>query len=115
MEKLTIRVWEYSLNNPYGFTLNIENFEVVKNGIVVAYKETQNSFGIESLKNVIQHALQNDKKVGGWLNFENNKFYFDSVKVFEVHEIEKAIKFARQNDQISIFNLTTLEEIRIKK
>lgn len=44
MNDLIERVLEYSKNNPNGFTLNIENFKEVKFGIIVAYKETQNSF-----------------------------------------------------------------------
>lgn len=57
MDDLIERVWEYSLNNPDGFTLNIENFKVVKYGLIVAFKDTQNSFGKQSLQKVINHSL----------------------------------------------------------
>jgi hypothetical protein len=113
MKDLIDRVLEYSKNNPDGFTLNIENFKQVKYGIVVAFKETQNSFGKESLQNVLNHSLENDKKIGGWFNTENGLFYFDSVKVFKNSELNEAIKFAIQNEQIAIFDLTNLKEIRI--
>lgn len=53
------------------FTLNIETFKHVKFGIIVAFKATQNSFGKPSLEGIINHALQHDKTVGGWLNVEN--------------------------------------------
>ena len=108
------RVWEYSLNNPMGFTLNIETMKPIKYGISVAYLETQNSFGKENLKRVINHALKHSKTVGGWLDTESNQFYFDSVKVFKNSEIEKAIEFAKENKQLAIFDLTNLREIRIK-
>jgi len=114
MENLLDRVLEYSKNNPYGFTLNIENFKQVKFGLVVAFKETQNSFGKEHLENVINHALKNDKKIGGWLNNENGLFYFDSVKIFRNSELKEAIKFAIENEQIAIFDLTNLKEIIIQ-
>lgn len=114
MKDLIERVLEYSKNNPNGFTLNIENFKTVKFGIVVAFNETQNSFGKQQLEHVINHSLQNDKKIVGWLNNENGLFYFDSVKVFKNSELKEAIQFAIENEQIAIFDLTNLKEIKIQ-
>lgn len=113
MKQLIERVWEYSLNNPEGFTLNLETFKPVKFGIAVAHSETQNSFDKDSLEKVISHSLQNGKTLGGWLNVENNKFYFDSIKIFRNSELDKAIEFAKQEKQIAIFDITNLKEIRI--
>lgn len=113
MKQLIESVWEYAKNNPDGFTLNIELMKPVKFGIVVAFKETQDSFGKESLQKVIQHALQNDRKIGGWLNDENGNFYFDSVKVFKNNELKEAIEFGITNEQIAIFDLTNLKEIKL--
>lgn len=114
MDKLTERVWEYSLINPDGFTLDIQTMEPVKFGISVAYKETQDSFGKESLTTVINHALEHGKVVGGWFDTESKQYYFDSVKVFKNAEVDKAIEFAKENDQLAIFDLTNLREIRFK-
>lgn len=114
MNDLIVRVWEYSQNNPDGFTINIETMKPLKFGIIVAYKETQNHFGKEQLQNVINHALQHNKIVGGWLNNENGLFYFDSVKVFRNSELKEAIEFGIKNEQIAIFDLTNLKEIVIK-
>jgi len=113
MENLTDSVWEYAQNNPYGFTLNIETMKPVRFGIVVAYKATQNSFGKENLKSVISHALEHDKTVGGWLNDEDDKYYFDSVKVFKNSQQQEAIEMGRENEQIAVFDLTNLREIRL--
>lgn len=114
MEKLIDRVWDYSLINPDGFTLDIEAMRPVKFGISVAYKETQDSFGKENLTTVINHALEHGKTVGGWLDSESNRYYFDSVMIFKNAEIDKAIEFAKENNQLAIFDLTNLREIRIK-
>ncbi|MBW2961256.1 hypothetical protein [Mesonia aestuariivivens] len=114
MEKLIDRVWEYSLNNPEGFTLNLETMRAVKFGIIVAYYETQDSFGKEALENVINHAMKHNKMIGGWLNNENDFYYFDSVNVFKNSELKKAIEFAKQNKQLAIFDLTNLKEIKIR-
>lgn len=97
--------------NPEGFTLNIETFKPVKKGIAVAYQETQDSFGKDGLENTINHALNNNKVLGGWFNVDNKKYYFDSVRIFK--NLKKSIKFGIKNNQIAIFNITTLEEITI--
>lgn len=114
MKQLTDGVWEYSLINPEGFTLNIETMKPIKYGISVAYQETQDSFGKESLNKVINHALEHSKTIGGWLDTESNQYYFDSVKVFRNSEVDKAIEFAKDNNQLAIYDLTNLKEIRIK-
>ena len=111
MKQLIERVWVYSLNNPQGFTIDIKSFKPITKGISVAYLDTQNSHDKESVKKVIEHALKNDNIVGGWL--ENELYYFDSVKIFETKDLEKAIEFAKEQKQIAIFNLTTFEVIEI--
>jgi fructokinase len=112
MKHLIERVWDYSLNNPEGFTIDIESFKPITKGIAVAYLETQNSHSKESINKVIIHAKNNENTIGGWL--EKNLYYFDSVKIFETKDLEKAIEFAKEQKQIAIFNLTTFETIEIK-
>ena len=114
MKHLIERVWEYSKNNPYGFTINIETMQPVKFGIAVAYLETQDCFNLKGLETVIEHALNHNNVVGGWLNDENGFFYFDSVRIFKNKELDKAIEFAKSNKQLAIFDLTNLKEIRIR-
>lgn len=97
--------------NKEGFTIEIGTLGHVTSGIVVAYKETQNSFDDEGLKKCIDHALSHDKTVGGWFNDENDKFYFDSCKVFT--DLEEAKEFGRLNEQIAIFDLDNLREVRL--
>ncbi|MFV0189081.1 hypothetical protein OBK29_03995 [Empedobacter falsenii] len=114
MKDLIIRVMDIAKKNPNGFTLNLKTMRLVRFGIPVAYLETQNSFGNESLENVIIHALDNNSIIGGWLDEETNLFYFDSVKLFKESDLNKAIEFAKENKQIAIFNIRTLTEIRIE-
>ncbi|WP_176553138.1 hypothetical protein [Bacteroides sp. KFT8] len=115
MKQLIDGVWEYSLINPNGFTLNVETMKPVKYGISVAYKETQDSFGKESLNRGINHALEHSKTVGGWFDTDSNRYYFDSVKIFKNSEIDKAIEFAKNHNQLAIYDLTNIKEIRIKQ
>lgn len=111
MTDLFKAVKKIASENPDGFTVYIPSLKWVTNGYIVAYKETQDSFGDDGLKRVITHALENNKIVGGWLNTENQMYYFDSSKVFENRE--EAIEFGKQNEQIAIFDLNNLIEIRL--
>ena len=113
--ELVNRVWEYSKINPSGFTLDIKTFKAVNKGIAVSYKETQNSFGREGLVKTINHALKHDNIVGGWLNSENGYYYFDSTKIFEDSKLDDAIKFAVQNEQTAIYDLTNQKEILVSE
>jgi fructokinase len=97
--------------NPEGFTVEIPTLEWVTNGYIAACSETQNCFGDEGLRKVLEHAEKHGKIVGGWLNEDNQQFYFDSSKVFT--SMKKAIEFGRKNQQISIFDLETFTEIRL--
>lgn len=112
MKHLIERVWEYSLNNPQGFTIDLESFKPIKKGIAVAYLETQNCHSKMSLELVINHSKNHNDKIGGWL--DSDLYYFDSVRIFETNDLENAIEFAKSQKQIAIFNLTTFETIEIK-
>lgn len=102
-------ILKIAADNPYGFTFSIKSKRFVKHGFCVAYKETQNCFGHSGLKKAFEHAVQHDKVIGGWLNTENNSYYFDSVKIFK--NKSEALKFAIENKQIAVFDLTNLTEI----
>ena len=112
MKQLIERVWEYSKKNPNGFTLNIETFKPIANGICVGFLATQNCFGKEGLKRAIHHALENEKIIGGWLS-DNQLYYFDSIKIFKNIQLQLAIEFAKQNEQLAIYDLTNYREIII--
>ena len=50
-------------------------------------------------------------KVGGWLNEENQEFYFDSVRIFT--NLEEAKRFGRENKQIAIFDISHMRLIKL--
>lgn len=111
MKSLKIAIEKIAKQNPEGFTVKIPSLESVNKGIVVAYLETQNSFDEQGLEKVLRHASENDKVIGGWLNEENSKYYYDSCKVFE--DRKEAIEFGKLNQQIAIFDITNLELIKL--
>jgi fructokinase len=105
-EELVELVWNYSQVHPEGFTLDVLKKAPVSNGIVVAYEETQNSFGKESIQKVVEHALDHDHIVGGWFNESDTSYYYDSDRVFEDGHYTEAIAFAKENHQLAIYDIT---------
>lgn len=82
IDNIVQNVWEYSLANPDGFTIEIPSITPITRGIAVAYKETQNHHSYNSLYFVVQHSLSHNSIVGGWLNPKNIIYYFDSIRIF---------------------------------
>ena len=106
--------------NPDGFTVNAENLQPVKSGYAVALKKTQNSFGTDGLSKVanVIAKLQNSGNLngqtlafGGWYDSESGLYYYDATVIFE--DRAEAIEAGRANEQIAIFDLANLEEIRL--
>jgi hypothetical protein len=92
-----------------GFTIDLTGLVKVTTGIIVAHHATQNCFGISGFMKAFMHARMNDQILGGW--YHQGKFYFDSCRVFINRE--EAIMFGIENEQIAIFDLDNLEEIRL--
>ena len=111
MEQLFKAIQEIARQNPEGFTVDLTTLKKVTKGISVAYHETQDSFGEDGLRRVLNHALEHERKVGGWLNEENGQFYFDSIRIFT--DLEAAKRFGRENRQIAIFDLTHLRLVKL--
>ena len=106
--------------NPDGFTVNAATLQPVTSGYAVALKRTQNSFGAEGLAkvaNVIEELQASGNlngrilAFGGWYDSESGLFYYDATVIYQ--DREKAIEAGRANDQIAIFDLSNLEEIRL--
>lgn len=106
--------------NPDGFTVNAATLQPVTSGYAVALKRTQNSFGAEGLAkvaNVIEELQASGNlngrilAFGGWYDSESGLFYYDATVIYQ--DREKAIEAGRANEQIAIFDLSSLEEIRL--
>ena len=109
-----------AMNNKNGFTVNAANLQPVTNGFAVALKRTQNSFGAEGLAKVanvieeIQATGEMNGRIlafGGWYDSESGLYYYDATVIFE--DRAEAIEAGRANEQIAIFDLANLEEIRL--
>ena len=105
------KVWIYSQTHPDGFTLDVRTMSEPTEGICVAYAATQNSHSRDQLPKVISHALSHNGYVGGWLNTSDSLYYFDSDRIFPEDSLSAALRFAKENGQISVFVLSTYTEI----
>lgn len=107
-------LWTFSQTHPDGFTLDINTWEMPTEGIAVAYSATQDRHDRDDLEFVVSHARSHGGYVGGWLDTETGRYYFDSVRVFPEDSIAQASQFGRENAQIAIYILSTGEEIRLE-
>lgn len=100
-------------NNKEGFTVNAATLRPVKTGYAVAVADTQNSFGLEGLGNVVKYVAAHPEvnAFGGWYNKDNKKFYFDATVIVE--DLAAAKELGRVNKQIAIFDLANLQEITL--
>lgn len=122
MKKISVikKVAAIAALNPAGFTVNAANLQPVTSGFAVAMKQTQNSFGNEGLAKVanVIDELQASGNLngralafGGWYDSESGLFYYDATLIYQ--DREKAIEAGRANEQIAIFDLANLVEIRL--
>lgn len=102
-----------AINNKEGFTVNAETLQPVTRGYAVAVADTQNSFGLEGLANVVKYVFDHPEinAFGGWYNSKNNMYYFDATIIVE--DLTAAIELGRIHTQIAIFDLANLREIRL--
>ena len=99
--------------NKEGFTVNAANLQPVTTGYAVAVADTQDSFGLEGLANVVKYVSEHPEvnAFGGWYNSENNMYYFDATVI--VDDLATAMELGRANKQIAIFDLANLKEIKL--
>lgn len=109
MEALIRRIKEIAAENELGFTITLPNCEFVTSGYVVALLDTQNSFGDEGLRRVIEMASDTTGIMGGWN--DEGLFYWDAVYI--IHDRERAIELGKANEQIAIYHIENDDVILI--
>lgn len=108
------RILSMGRNHPEGFTMDVRTLEEPKEGIAVAYAETKGIRGGRDIYKVTAHAYSHDGYVGGWLDKETGKYYYESVKVFPEEDLEEAMKFAKENGQKSVYILSSETEVPVQ-
>ena len=107
-------LWVFSQTHPDGFTLNISTWKMPTEGIAVAYSATQDRHDRGDLEFVVSHARSHGGYIGGWLDTETGRYYFDSVRLFPEDSLTQASQFGRENAQIAIYILSSGKEIRLE-
>ena len=104
--KILVALAAIAIANKDGFTVNAANLQPVKSGYAVAVAETQNSFGLEGLANVIKYVSEHPEinAFGGWYNKENNMYYFDATVIVE--DLAAALDLGRMHKQIAFYDLS---------
>lgn len=94
-----------AINNKEGFTVSAANLQPVTKGYAVAVADTQNSFGLEGLANVVKYVSDHPEinAFGGWYNSKNNMYYFDATVIVE--DLAAALELGRTNKQIAIYDI----------
>ena len=110
---LLIALATIAINNKEGFTINAATLQPVTSGYAVAVAGTQNSFGLSGLAKVVKYVNDHPEinAFGGWYNSENNMYYFDATVI--VDNLAAAKELGRLNNQIAIFDLEKLKEIKL--
>ena len=107
LSALVEQIWTLSQNRPDGFTLDLRTMTEPTEGISAAYAETMNSCSRKQLAEVVRHAMHHDSHIGGWLDTRDNTYYFDSIRLFPESSLKEAIQFGQENDQYSIYILSS--------
>ena len=112
-ENLISELTTIAMMNPAGYTVDANTLQPLTHGYCVAVAATQNSFGAEGLRRVVEYVTQhgNVNAFGGWYDSESGLYYYDATVVCAT--LGEAIEMARTNEQLAIYCLDTCEEIRI--
>ena len=108
--------------NPMGFTIDMNGIEVTSDytRYVIGLKMTKESHNLEGAEHcveamdfILDEELYPMQEVGfgGWLDTKTNTYHFDVV-TFCV-DLETALLLAVRNEQLAIFDLETMQEIRL--
>ena len=111
--KVLIALAAIAMANKEGFTVNAANLQPVTTGYAVAVADTQNSFGFMGLVNVVKYVTEHPEinAFGGWYNSDNNMYYYDATVI--VDDLATAKELGRINNQIAIFDLANMKEIKL--
>jgi hypothetical protein len=104
---------EIVAKNPDGFTISPDMTEQPQSGYACALQETQGSHGTLGFLKTLAYAIEHGLHFGGWLNEANGEYYFDAVRIFGEGQLNAAVKFGLEQNQIAIFDLGNMLEINL--
>jgi len=103
MDKVFFRLREIAVEFPDGSVVGFGHLQPIRKGWVVKVKDQGNFDGEDGLLKAIIIATKTTKTIAGWTDGENE--LWDVVLVF--NDEEKAMKAARKNEQMTIYQIET--------
>ncbi len=102
-----------------GATYDYQTNGLVEKGISVAIQRNEfitDTLSMEIIDKYVEEYIEFFKsdmyKIGFWLNPMNNLYYLDTVRIF--NQVGEALTFAKNNNQIAIYDLTNGETIYVE-
>ena len=103
-----------------GMTYNLKNNEMLKSGYMVGNGKNEMIIpGKVNERNILEYIqayrsdlMKDNHNFGAWYNEADGQTYLDTSISF--NDYNEAVSFAKANDEIAIFDLSTLTEIRLK-
>jgi len=93
------------------FTYDLRGDCIVYSGVVAAYRATRDSPHFTDLAEAVAHAFAHDGLVGAWRDPATGRMSYDSCRLFM--DMESALRFAHEQQQLAIYNLNRDEEVRV--
>ena len=102
-----------------GATVNPKNGNMPTDGYMCAIAQNERIIDGQLTENALTNYInqyasdleENGAYLGIWYNTENNKTYLDTSYRFS--DVDEALAFAKENEQLAIFDLETFNEIRL--
>lgn len=93
------------------FTYDLRAGCQVYEGVVAVYRTEDGKDHFATLAEAVAHALANDGIIGGWKDPATREIIYDSCRLFT--DQLNAVRFAKQQDQKAVYNLTRDREVFI--
>ena len=120
----TEKLFKFIKDRPFGFTADLEGNEETEGFVVAETKLTeialpQKELTRDTVRKFAQNlkrlsdATERDIKAGGWFNEDDGKYYLDGPVIYDT--LEEALYAGDAGEQLAIFDLKNVREIKTKE
>jgi len=123
-DESTEKLFKFIKDRPFGFTADLEGNEETEGFVVAETKLTeialpQKELTRDTVRKFAQNlkrlsdATERDIKAGGWFNEDDGKYYLDGPVIYDT--LEEALYAGDAGEQLAIFDLKNVREIKTKE
>ena len=117
MEKLNAYIitaaLEVAAKNPDGFTISWDMTEQPVTGYAVALPN-KGHHGTVGFLTALALAIEKTAYFGGWMDKNSGIWYWDTVEVYPLGQLEAAMKAGKRGGEIAIYDIGNAVDIRLK-